>query len=207
VFGGDVVGPVVSAGGDPFWSERLECDPLPDDGTGAGRREAEGGCGATGARCAWTVVRAAIRALVDDPGHHARRAQDGAGRATRLASSGALWRFFHRHKITRKKDRAWHEQDRPDIVKRREPGSMASGISIPTAMCSTPQRPTSTNTCRRYGRTVAEMAKGSESAFLMCTPKQRSSSPDCTLTKSSPRWFWTDPQTAPPLSALQRIQI
>jgi hypothetical protein len=144
VFGGDVVGPVVSAGGDPFWSERLECDPLPDDGTGAGRREAEGGCGATGARCAWTVVRAAIRALVDDPGHHARRAQDGAGRATRLASSGALWRFFHRHKITRKKDRAWHEQDRPDIVKRREPGSMASGISIPTAMCSTPQRPTST---------------------------------------------------------------
>jgi hypothetical protein len=56
-------------------------------------------------------------------------------------------------------------------------------------------------------RTVAEMAKGSESAFLMCTPKQRPSSPDCTLTKSSPRWFWTDPQTAPPLSALQRIQI
>ena len=44
-------------------------------------------------------------------------------------------------------------------------------------------------------------------AFLMCTPKQRPSSPDCTLTKSSLRWFWTDPQTAPPLSALQRIQI
>jgi hypothetical protein len=66
VFAGDIVGPVVSAGGDPFWSERLECDPLPDDGTGAGRREAESGCGATGARCAWTVVRAAIRALVDE---------------------------------------------------------------------------------------------------------------------------------------------
>jgi hypothetical protein len=64
VFAGDIVGPVVSAGGDPFRS--LECDPMPDDGTGAGRREAEGGCGATGARCAWTVVRAAIRALVDE---------------------------------------------------------------------------------------------------------------------------------------------
>jgi hypothetical protein len=25
-----------AAGGDPFWSERLDRDPLPDDGTGQG---------------------------------------------------------------------------------------------------------------------------------------------------------------------------
>jgi hypothetical protein len=61
-----LVGPVVSAGGDPFWSERLERDPLPDDGTGAGRRDAEGGSGATAARWAWTIMWAAIRALVDE---------------------------------------------------------------------------------------------------------------------------------------------
>ena len=60
-----LVGPVVSGGGDPFWSERLERDPLPEDGTGAGWRD-EAGSGATGARCAWTVMRAPIRALVDE---------------------------------------------------------------------------------------------------------------------------------------------
>jgi hypothetical protein len=56
----------VSAADDPFWSERFERDPLPDVGTRARRREAEGVCGATGAQCAWTVVLAPICALVDE---------------------------------------------------------------------------------------------------------------------------------------------
>jgi hypothetical protein len=58
-----LVGPVVSGGGEPFWGERLERDPLPEDGTGAGRRDAEGGPGATGARGS---LGASIRALVDE---------------------------------------------------------------------------------------------------------------------------------------------
>jgi hypothetical protein len=125
-----------------------------------------------------------------DPGHHARRAQDGARRATRLASYGALWRFFHRHKITRKKDRARHEQDRADMVSRRAPGSMASWNLDRERHVFNTATPDLDQHLPPV-RMVAEMAKGSESAFPMSTPKQRPLSLDCTLTKSSPRWFWT----------------
>ena len=54
-----------------------------------------------------------------------------------------------------------HAQKRPRMARAGSPGHREAPrawfngqleSSIPTAMCSTPQRPTSTNTCRRYGR-------------------------------------------------------
>jgi hypothetical protein len=64
------------------------------------------------------------------------------------------------------------EQNRPDIVKRREPGSMASRnldpdrLAFNTATTALDQRLPPL-------RMGAEMARGSESTFLICTPKQR----------------------------------
>jgi hypothetical protein len=77
------------------------------------------------------------------------------------------------------KDRARHEQDRPDIVKRREPGSMASWNLDPDRHVFNTATPDLDQHLPPV-RMGAETAKGSESAFLMCTPKQRPSSPDCT---------------------------
>ncbi len=121
-----LVGPVVSGGGDPFWSERLERDPLLKDGTGAGRRDAEAGSGTTGGRCVWTVtrVRRSTRPRIS------RSKSSGtapAARHRRQATARCYASFtFHRDKIThRTKTALGTEKDRPD-AKRREPDSMAS---------------------------------------------------------------------------------
>jgi hypothetical protein len=76
-----LVGPVVSGGGDPFWSERLERDPLPEDGTGAGCRD-EAGSGATGARCAWIAM----------PMRPRISRSKSSGRRWPRNTSGKLWR-------------------------------------------------------------------------------------------------------------------
>lgn len=64
------------------------------------------------------------------------------------------------------------EQDRPDIVKCREPGSMASRNLDPDRLVFNTAR---TDLDQRLPplRMGAEMARCSESAFLICTPKQR----------------------------------
>jgi transposase len=52
-------------------------------------------------------------------------------------SYGALWRFFRRHKITRKKDRACGRAGSPGYREApREPGSKPSWISTRSAWCS-----------------------------------------------------------------------
>ena len=181
----------MSAAGDPFWSERLERDPLPDDGTGA--HDAEGGCGATGARCAWTVVRAPIPALVDETPDITLEELRTALAAPRVWQATA--RCGASFTATRSRARRTPhgtEQDRPDIVKRREPGPMASWNLDPDRLVFNTATPDLDQHLPPL-RMGAEMARGSESAFFMCTPKQRPSSPDCTITEWSPRWFWTDP--------------
>ena len=97
-----LVGPVVSGGGDPFWSERLERDPLLKDGTGAGRRDAEGGSGTTGARCAWTVdAGAPVDETPDITLEELRTAPAARHRRQATARCDASF-TFHRDKITHK---------------------------------------------------------------------------------------------------------
>jgi hypothetical protein len=67
---------------------------------------------------------------------------------------------FHRHKITREEDRARHEQDRPHTVKRREPDGKLESRSESHVFYTRPH-PTPVAVADR-----AEMAEGSESAFL-----------------------------------------
>jgi hypothetical protein len=97
-----------------------------------------------------------------------------------LASYGTLWRFFHRHKITSKKTEHGTEQDRPDIVNRREPGSIASWNLDPDRLVF------NTETLDLDER-LASLRKGTEwpdpqsRRSLMCTGIPRPSSTDCTL--------------------------
>ena len=97
-----LVGPVVSEGGDPFWSERLERNPLPEDGTGAGRRDAEGGSGTTGGRCVWTVTR--VRGVDETANIRLEEFRTAlAARHRRQATARCYASFtFHRDQITHK---------------------------------------------------------------------------------------------------------
>ena len=111
-------------------------------------------------------------------------------RTSRSKSSG-------RHQIMRKKDRARHRAGSPGH--REAPRAWFNGqLESRSRPPCVQHRTLDLEQHLPSLRMGAEMARGSESAFLMCTPKQRPSSPDCTLTEWSPRWFWTDPPTAPP---------
>ena len=70
-----------------------------------------------------------------------------------FVSYGALWRFLDRHKITRKKKTAHaSEQDRPDIVKRREDWFEGQLDLDPQRLVFIDETWASTNMARRYGR-------------------------------------------------------
>jgi hypothetical protein len=127
----------------------------------------------TGARCARTVVRAPIRALVDETPDitleelrtalAARRAWQGTARC------GAS---FTATRSRAEKTAHGNEQDRPDIVKRGEPGSTASWNLDPDRLPFTTATPNLDQHLPPL-RMGSEMARGSESAFLIRTPKQR----------------------------------
>ena len=78
---------------------------------------------------------------------------------TRLAEQGAqvsvsaLWRFCHRHKITRKTAHA-AEQDRPDVRKRREAWFEGQLDLDPARLVFIDETWASTNMARRYGRAL-----------------------------------------------------
>jgi hypothetical protein len=152
-----LVGPVVSGGGDPFWSERLERDPLLKDGTGAGRRDSEAGSGTTGGRCVWTVtrVRRSTRPRISrskSSGRH--RPRDTAGKLQRGVT---LLSPFIATRSRTKQGRARHREGSPGRETPR---------AFNTATPDLDQHPPPF-------RMGAEMARGSESAFLICTPKPR----------------------------------
>jgi hypothetical protein len=148
-----------------LWSERLERDPLPEDGTVTGRRDAEGGSGATGARRAWTVMRVPIRTLVDETPDITLEELKTALAVRHLWQ--AMARCGASLTATRSRaNKAAHstEQDRPEIVKRREPGSMASRNLDPDRLPFNTATPDLDQHLPPL-RIGAEMARGSEPAF------------------------------------------
>ena len=70
-----------------------------------------------------------------------------------LVGYGTLWHFFHRHEITRKKTAHASEQNRPDILKRREVWFEAQLDLDPEWLAFVDETwAASTNMARRYGR-------------------------------------------------------
>lgn len=77
----------------------------------------------------------------------ARLAEDGLHFAI-----GTLWRFFARYKITWKKTTHAAEQDRPDILRRRQEWFDAQPDLDPQRLVFIDETWASTNMGRRYGR-------------------------------------------------------
>ena len=76
-----------------------------------------------------------------------RLAQSGA-----IVSVAALWRFCKRHKLTRKKTAHASEQDRPDVLKRREDWFESQLDLDPKCLVFIYETWTSTNMARTHGR-------------------------------------------------------
>ncbi|MFT8786883.1 MAG: IS630 family transposase [Gluconobacter oxydans] len=84
------------------------------------------------------LTLAEIRARLAESGHH--------------FAIGTLWRFFARHKITWKKTAHAAEQDRPDILTRRQEWFDAQPDLDPARLVFIDETWASTNMARRYGR-------------------------------------------------------
>jgi hypothetical protein len=81
----------------------------------------------TGARCARTVVRAPIRALVDEtPDITLEELRTALAARRAWQATARCGASFTATRSRAEKTAHGNEQDRPDIVKRGEPGSTAS---------------------------------------------------------------------------------
>jgi hypothetical protein len=143
-------------------------------------------------------MRAPIRALVDETPDITLEELRTALAARQLSQATA--RYGGSFTATRSRaNKTAHstERDRPDIVKRREPGSMAGRNLDPDRLeFNTAQRPTDTDG-RRNGRRLRVSVPNLHS-------KKTTLSPDCILTAPMDLDRSTNGSA---LSALQRIQI
>ncbi|MFZ0871595.1 MAG: IS630 family transposase [Rhodanobacter sp.] len=100
-----------------------------------------------------THAPAILSAVEETPDITIEELRQALAKTNVVVSYGALWRFLDRHKITRKKKSAHaSEQDRPDVVKRREDWFEGQLDLDPERLVFIDETWASTNMARRYGR-------------------------------------------------------
>jgi hypothetical protein len=125
------------------------------------------------------------------PGHNARRAE---GRRWPRDASGKLRRCAASFTVTAQKRPSAGSPGHREARRAGFNGQLESRSRAPCVQHRNARpRPTSAAVAHR-----CRNGQSSELGFLMYAGKPRPSSPDCTLTEWSPRWFSKDQQTAPP---------
>ncbi len=95
------------------------------------------------------LIHAALAEVPDATLSELKEKLAGQGAPVSIA---ALWRFFRRHKITRKKTAHAQEQDRPDILKRRQDWFEGQLDLDPERLVFIDETWASTNMTRTHGR-------------------------------------------------------